>query len=207
MSDALRRVHNAVDRFLDGRAITQELHFTADGGESRRPKTALQALESVRPFAHELDRQAQLKLIVSQHGVHADGASAHWEFFVDLPQRRARLAGEWALSWDEAADDYGLPRIEITIRPFPPTDSPIRRLVASGKLLHEQMVGLWKQECSRLPSLPYRFRDTDAVVAEFGQQGLDLALDEFSLRTGLSPEGSICWIAETRDTTYYAALV
>ena len=207
MNDALRRIYNTVDLLFDSRSFSQELRFSHAGGETKRPKTALQALNSIYPFARDLDRQARLKLIVSQQGINADGASPHWEFFLDLTQRRAHLICEWALSWNEEMDDYGPSSVEIAVKPFPSVDSPIRQLVTSGKLLHRQMVSMWKQECARLPGLPHKFRDTDAVLAEFVQQGLDVSQNEFSLRTGQSPEGYIRWIAQTRNATYYAAFV
>jgi hypothetical protein len=205
MSDALRRAYNAVDILFDARAIRQELHFSRELEDIRHPRSAYQAFRSIHPFVNKLDRQARLKMIVSQPGIDAEGASAHWEFFFDLVQRRAHLICDWALSWNEASDDFGPARVELAIKPFPSVDSPIRQLVASGKLLHRQMVGLWKQECERSPALPKRFRDTDAVLADLNQQGLDVSQTEFSVRTGLSPEGRISWIAQTRKDIYYSA--
>ena len=205
MSDALRRAYNAVDILFDARAIRQELHFSHELEEVRHPRSAYQAFRSIRPFVNKLDRRARLKMIVSQSGVDADGASAHWEFFFDLVQRRAHLICDWALSWDETKDTFGPAIVEITVRPFPSVDSPIRQLVASGKLLHRQMVGLWRQEYERSPALPKRFRDTDVLLADLKQQGLNVSQTEFSVRTGLSPEGRICWIAQTRKDIYYSA--
>lgn len=205
MSDSLRRIYNAVDLLFDTRAISQESRYSRVSGESRFPKTALQAFNSIFPIALDLDRQARLKMIVSQQGVNVDGASAHWEFFFDLRQRRAQLVCEWRLLWDEDADDYGSAGIEVAVKPFPPVNSPIRRAVREGKLLHKQTIGMWDQECKRRPDLPNKFRDTKMVVTDFLQQGLDITQVEFSLSTGQSPQGQLSWIAQTRDTAYYCA--
>lgn len=165
----------------------------------------MQAYKSIQPIAQKLDRQAHLRSISSQEGLDKDGASSHWEFFFDLPQRRARLICDWFLPWNEATDNFGPATIEVVVNPFPPLDSPLRQLVKEGKLLHRQLIGLWKQECRRSSYLPSRFRDTDTVVAEFRQQGLDVTQVEFSLHTGQSPEGRPSWIAQTRRDRYYAA--
>jgi hypothetical protein len=205
MSDSLRRIYNAVDLLFDTRAISQESRYSRVSGESGFPITALQAFDNILPIALGLDRQARLKMIVSQQGVSVDGASAHWEFFFDLRQRRAQLVCEWSLSWDEKADDYGSASIEVAVKPFPPPDSSIRRAVREGKLLHRQMAAMWDQECKRRSDLPNKFRDTKVVVADFLQQGLDITQVEFSLSTGQSPQGQLAWIAQTRDTAYYSA--
>jgi hypothetical protein len=78
-------------------------------------------------------------------------------------------------------------------------------MVKEGKLLHRQMAGMWKQECRRRPNLPHEFRDTDVILAEFIEQGLDVSQTEFSLTTGQSPEDRLCWVAQTRRENYYAA--
>ena len=205
MSDSLRRIYNSIDRLFDVWAITQELRYSRDGGESRAPKTALQAFQFVQPVILELDRQFQLKMITSQQGLTANGTSAHWEFFFNLFRRRAETVCEWVLSWNEAMDDYGPAKIEITANPFPAVNSPIRTAVREGKLLHQQMIGMWRQECKRRPTLPTQFRDTETVLADFVRQGLDLTQAEFSLYTGQSPEGKLCWIARTRNAAYYSS--
>ena len=86
-------------------------------------------------------------------------------------------------------------------------DSRLRQLVRDGHLLHEQLIVMWRQEYKRLPNLPSRFRDSDAALADFTQQGLDVTLTEFSLSTGQSPEGSLCWVAQTRNEKYYTAFI
>jgi hypothetical protein len=203
MSDLLRRIYNSIDRVFDIHAIPKVLRYSRDGGESRTPKTALQAFQLLQPFVRELDSQSQLKMIVSQQGLTANGVSTHWEFFFNLFRRRAEVVCKWVLSWDEAADNHGQANIEIVVNPFPAVNSPIREAVREGKLLHQQMIGMWGQECRRSPTLPNKFRDTDIVLADFVSQGLDTT-QEFSLSTGQSPKGQLCWIAQTRNTTYYS---
>lgn len=206
MSDSLRRLYNAIDSLFDRGALARDLRFSRAAGGSREPVTARAAFDSVRPAVRQLDRDARLKMIVSQNGIGPGGASPHWEFFFDLPQRRAQLVCEWRLPWDEAADGYGPAQIEIVAKPFPPENSPIRQLVKDGKLLHRQMIGMWQQELKRRPNLPQKFRDTDAVLADLRRQGLEPDQADFSLSTGLSPDGRLNWVAQTKNAAYYSAL-
>jgi hypothetical protein len=206
MSETLRRLYNRIDLLFDSRAIARESRFSSDGGASGESRTAAQALAFVLPHVRRFDGGAGLKSIVSQQGVRPDGTSAHWEFFFDLPGRRARIIAEWRLAWDEAHDAFGSASVDFLVKPFPPADSPIRQAVREGKLLHRQMAGMWKQEHQRTARLPIRFRDSDLAFADFRNQGLDASQTEFSLSTGRSPQGNLCWIAQARDTTYYAAL-
>ncbi len=204
MSDTLRRIYNSIDRAFDGRAITQDLMYTRAGGGAGSPITALQAFQLAQAVVCELDRQYQLTMIVSQHGVNVNGASAHWEFFFNLLRRRAEATCEWVLPWNEALDGYGQAEIDMRVTPFPAVHSPIRAAVQDGKLLHRQMIGMWRRECERRPSLPVQFRDTDIALADFARQGLDIFRAEFSLTTGQSPHGRLSWIAQTRDAAYYS---
>lgn len=203
MITRFRRLYNAVDGLFDYRAISQEISFSREAGAEKQGRTAGQALAVILPVAREFDRQARLKAIISQQGIDRNGTSAHWEFFFDLVNRRATLAGEWLLTGDTGADAYRPARIDVIVRPFPPADSPLRQLVREGHLLRRQLASLWRQERKRRPDLPHRFRDTDVVPADLARQGLDLTLVEFSLSTGLSPEGRLCWLAQTRHDTYY----
>jgi hypothetical protein len=205
VGDALRRLYNKVDIQFDRQAITRQLRFSREIGGTGRPVTARVAFQSVQPIARQLDRQARLKSIVSQQGLNQDGASAHWEFFFDLSQRRTKLVCEWVLTWDEVRDAYGPATNENIAIPFPPPDSPLHQMVKEGKLLHRQLIGLWKQECRRTSYLPNKFRNTDEVSAEFSRQGLDLVKVEFSLSTGLSPEGHLSWIANSRRQQFFVA--
>ena len=205
LATRFRKIYNAIDSLFDRSAISHKMQTSRESAGDKRPKTAGQALEAILPAVNRFDRKALLKLIVSQQGIDPQGASAHWEFFFDLVNRQAQLVCEWKLTWDEKADAHGALRIEITVNPFPPTDSPIRQMVRDGQLLHRQLSGMWKQEVQRTPPLPRRFRDTDLAIADFSKQGLDPTLTEFSLRAGRSPEGKVNWIAQTRDKSYFAA--
>lgn len=206
MIKRLRSLFNQVDSALEINAITEESRFSQTSDGDRMPKTAAQALNLVLPLVRRYDSKARLKLMVSQHGLQQAGTSADWEFFFDLASRQAQLAGEWVLDLDEEADHYISSRINIIVRPFPPANSPLRQMVRDGHLLHRQLAGLWRQELERRPDLPLHFRDTHMALADFIQQGLDPTLDEFSLSTGQFPDGHSCWIAQTRDKTYYSAL-
>ncbi|MBM3123979.1 MAG: hypothetical protein FJZ87_02775 [Chloroflexi bacterium] len=167
------------------------------------PCTAKTALNTILPTIKRYDHKALLKHILSQHGIDDQGASAHWEFFFDLSNRRAQAVCEWKLSWDEKADAYGPPRMMIAINPFPPENSPLRRMVREGHLLHRQLAGTWLEEVRRHPALPVHFRDTDIVLADFKKQGLDAGLMEFSLSTDASPDLGVRWAAHTRSRTYF----
>lgn len=206
MSDDLRRRYNRVDRLFDWRAIREPVHMTHRAGDTRTPLTALQALKFTRPFATQLDRQARLKLIVAQAGLLSSGASPHWEFFFDLPTRRAKLVCEWFLAWNEASDGYDPAQVTVTVNPFPPPDSPVHQMVQEGKLLHQQLVGMWRQERRRTPDLPTRLYDSDHAMADFIRQGLDPAQEEFSLSTSRSPQGQMSWVAHTRAKSYFSPL-
>jgi len=205
MISKFRSLYNKIDRLFDPYAITQETNISRDFGMDKQPKTAKQALQMILPTVRKFDQKACLKSIVSQHGIDLHGTSAHWEFFFDLDRRKAKLTGEWALVWDDNADNYASSHIEVIVRPFPPADSPLRHMVQEGHLLYRQLAGMWKQERERRLDLPGRFRDTDVALADFSQQGLDVTLTEFSLSTGYSPDGRLCWIAQTRYKTYYVA--
>jgi hypothetical protein len=169
--------------------------------------TARQALGWILPVVKELESHPILKMMVAPHGLDLAGASAHWEFLFDLENRRAKLVAEWALPWDESSDAFGPAQIQVRVRPFPPADSPIRQMVNTGKMLRLQLVTLWKQELERTPNLPLNFRDSDAALQEFIRKGLDPALTEFSLQTGRSPQGGICWMAQARRKTFTAPLI
>jgi len=198
----LRRIFNKIDALFDRGAITHELHYSRGGKEPGRLLTARQAYMIIQPAAREFDTQARLKAIAAPQGAGVDGAGSHWEFFFDLPRRRAQLGCTWSLAWDEAADAWGPARIEINARPFPAEGGPIRQLVADGSLLHRQLYGLWEQERTRRADLPDTFRDTPAVMAELTRQGLDLAQDEFSLNTEPAAAGRTVWTARSRQKTW-----
>ena len=203
MSDSLRRIYNSIDSLFDRNAITEDLHFTKDDLQSNSAETALQAFEKVQAFARELDKQASLKMIVSQTGIDSQGKSVRWEFFFDLINKRAQMVCDWKLFWDETLDNYTSAKMESKVTPFPPLNSPLRQMVKEGKLLNQQLAGMWKQEMKRRPNLPNTFRDTNLIVKDFAQQGLDISQTEFSLSTK-QVNDKIFWLAQTRDKTFYA---
>jgi hypothetical protein len=202
MSDALRRLYNRVDGWFDRAALVRDVQVVR-GLQEPAPVTARRAFEQAARSAREMDRAARLKMISAPGGVDASGASDRWEFLFDLPARRAKLSCTWFLEWDAQADRFGAAQIDAQARPFPPMDSPLRRLVAEGKLLHRQMIGLWAGERRRGPDLPDRFRDSNEVIGEFMARGLDVALHEFTLGTGLSPAGEISWVVHARGRSDY----
>lgn len=207
MSDILRRLYNAVERLFDWRALSQELHFTRNPADVNEPRTARHAFEIALSEARELDRGACLKLITAPDGLNPNGAASRWEFFFDLPMRRAKLECDWYLPWDANADQFGPPRLEVIARPFPPADNVFRQMVKEGKLLHRQLIGLWNQERRQRPDLPHQFRDSDAALEALVQQGLKAMEIEFSFGTVETPEGKPCWLAQTRERSYYTDLV
>ena len=207
MITKFRIIYNSIDSLFDRSSISKNISFSQELRGERGPKTAIGALHETLPAVRRFDRKSQLKRIVSQPGIDDQGMSPHWEFFFDLLSRRAQLLCEWKLIWDEKADTYGPPRMEITIRPFPPAESPLRQMVRDGHLLHRQLIGLWLKEARRLPTLPNSFRDTNLILADFKAQGLDTTQMEFSLCTSHSPERGVSWMAQTRDKTYYTAFL
>jgi hypothetical protein len=202
MIERIRSLYNKIDNLFDRRSITEKIQFSREIPNQAQVVPAGQAFANVLPIAREFDRKAVLKSIVSQQGTDSSGRSAHWEFFFDLVDRRAQLAAEWKLAWDERADRYGPAQVAITVNPFPPPDSPMRIMVQDGRLLHQQLIGIWKQELARRPVLTDRFRDSNVAITELVQQGLDLASMEFSLHTDASQHGQASWIAATRYKSY-----
>jgi hypothetical protein len=207
MINHIRKIYNRIDSLFDRAAITEKIQLTRETSGVDQPVTAGLAFGNVLPVARGFDRKAILKLITSPQGVDQHGNSTHWEFFFDLVQRRAQLAAEWKMTWDEKTDRHGPVQIAITVNPFPPVDSPIRRMVGDGQLLHKQMIGMWKQELRRRSALPHSFRDTNMVIVELVKQGLDITITEFSLHTGMSPKGQPNWIAQTRDGSHLVPFV
>jgi hypothetical protein len=205
MIERLIQLYNQVDRLFDRRALRREWQISRELDESHEV-TARQAFRPAFKAAQELDRGSRLTLITG-HDVQPDGSARRWEFFFDLPVRRAKLVCDWSLRWDSSADSFGPARLEVVARPFPPAESVYCRMVTEGKLLHRQLNGLWTQEQRRSPKLPFSFTDTDVVMADFVLQGLDPSADEFSFGTALLPDGQPGWIALTHDNqAFYSAI-
>lgn len=207
MVEQFRRLYNAVGSMLDFQTIAAEINFSREIKDDAQRKTARQALAHIAPLVREFDSKAQLKMIVSQSGVDAAGCSGQWEFFYDLVRRKAKLIGVWQLVWDEQKDDFAAAQITVTIHPFPPADSPVRQMVRDGRLLYQQLGGLWKQEYKRTPVLPQTFLDTSSIVPELAEQGFDVSTAEFSLSTVQSGEGQWCWMAQTKSSTFLVPLL
>lgn len=205
LTENLRRVYNAVEAFFDRQASLTEARLERPGGSQNKPLTARAAFAICLPLAKEFDRGARLKLIVAPDGaIEPDGASMRWEFFFDLPKRRGQMNCTWFLTWDESADDFGASRIEATVKPFPPEDSLLRRMVKDGQLLYSQLKGLWREERQRKPDLPHRFRDSDEVMQEFAHKGLDLSHTEVTLVAECKQGERPLWVAQGRDASLRA---
>jgi len=207
VSDYLRRIYNKVARRLDRQALLQEKRFLHEVGDPGSFKSASRAFSLVFPFVREIDSSAKLKMMVAPEGTDGVGAAFRWEFFFDLPRRRAQVEAKWFLRWDETLDGFGAARIEIIARPFPPMNSVFRTMVENGQLLYPQLRGLWQQERRRVVDLPHSFRDSDIALAELVRQGLKPSDAEFSLGTGTGPEGRPAWIAQTRTQSFYTELL
>lgn len=204
MADLLRHIYNKIDSLFDRKAITDEVTKKISIVNYITPQTALKAYENVIKYVYEFDKQSKLKMIVSPEGIDQKGASPQWEFFFDLAKLRAKMVCVWKLEWDNLKDDYTRAVIQLSIKPFPLIDSPVRQMVKEGNLLHKQMIGMWYQELKRTPALSNKFIDTDIALDDFIKKGLDIAQDEFSLSTGKNPNGKTCWIAQTRNKNYYS---
>lgn len=208
MRESLRKVFNSVDALFDLRTLREARRFSLSAGKVREGQTARYAFERAHPVALEQDREARLKMVVSQagaDGINGQGRSSSWEFFYDLPRIRAHLILTWFLPWNEAADDYDPARLDVDLKPFLSPDGLITRMIHEGKLLYRQVEGLWQEEMRKVSYLPTEFRDSDWAVADFIEQGLDVTLDEFTMTSGHSAEGRPIWIAQARQKNYSTA--
>ncbi len=206
MINSMRRLYNTVDRLFDRQAIQQDVNWDNELNRSDQPKTARQAFASIQKTAQDWDTRPQLKLISAPEGVDADGTARRWEFFFDLPSRRARLECDWSLQWDSSQDDYAGSQIEARVRPFPELGSKLYRMVNEGLMLYRQLHGLWREERRRTPDLPTAFRDSDEVMDELIKLGLVDPTEEIVLNTGQTPSGVLSWVAHTRHDKHFASL-
>jgi hypothetical protein len=206
MSDAIRRVYNRIDQWLDRRALRAESRATRALGGDAEPRSAAAVLSAVRRVATELDAGAMLKMIVAPEGTNRSGEASRWEFFFDLPARVAKLECVWVLPWDERRDGYAEPTLELRATPFPPPGSPLRRLVDDGKLLYAQLRGQWRAEVARAPALPASIRDSRVALAEAISAGLAVDDEEFSVATGKGADGQPAWIVAGRARRYFSRL-
>lgn len=201
----LRRLYNAIDVFFDWAALIEKVEFSQKTDSGNVPVTARQAYSVCQTLAMDFDRKASLKLIVSpDDAIQANGTATKWEFFFDLPQRRAQMIAVWYLPCSPETGNFEDAQIDVTVNPFPAADSTLRKLVKEGKLLHKQLVGMWRKEYKSKPPLPRRFRDSDEVMAEFAEQGLDIAETEVTLIAECKAGESPLWRADARGSSYYA---
>lgn len=203
--NSLRRFYNAVDMLFDRQTLRVAQRFSRPGGSQGTPLTAREAFALCLPLARNFDRGARLKQIVSPDGdIQQNGASRHWEFFFDLPKRRARMNCDWQLPWDEDSDGFGSARIEAAITPFPAQNSLLYQMVKEGRLLYRQLSGLWKEERRRKADLPVQFRDSDEIMLEFAGQGLDVTRSEVTLAAECKQGERPYWVAQTREVSFRA---
>ncbi|MDJ0832539.1 MAG: hypothetical protein QNJ69_03390 [Gammaproteobacteria bacterium] len=202
----IRRLYNKLGQAFDRQSLVSEEKSVHQLEDINDPLSAGQAFALVLPFARKLDRNPRLKLITAADGINIDGKASRWEFFFDLPGRRAKLECDWLLTWDDSADAFQGAQIEVRVQPFPPADNKLRQMVDQGGLLYQQLEGLWKQERKRTPDLPDKFRDSDIVIGELITQNKNLLDQELSLATGLNPQGRPCWLAQSRSDTFHLDL-
>lgn len=206
--DGLRRFYNSVEIFFDRRSLIEEVRLSRTIESQNKPVTARQAFLPCLSIAREFDRGAQLKLIVCPDGnIEQDGISPRWEFFFDLPKRHAKMNCAWFLTWNENADVFDTARIEIVARPFPPQDSSLRKLVKDGKILYRQLTGMWDAEYRRKANLPHRFRDSNNVMREFAQKGLNLTETKITLIAEDNKGKQPIWKADIGETPFSTRFV
>ncbi len=198
----IRRLYNSLGQTLDRQALREEIHDIHRLDDSTSPITAGQAFKQIIPVVKEIDSKPKLKLISAAGTIQTDGSATRWEFFFDLPKKRAKLECGWYLQWDDSEDDYHGAQIELRAQPFPTADNPLRQMVDQGELLYQQLDGLWQQERKRSPDLPAKFRDSDAVIRELADQDIDLLKHELSLSTGVNARGKTCWLVQTRSESF-----
>jgi hypothetical protein len=206
MSDAIRRVYNRIDQWLDRRALRKEVRETRSLGGAAAPMTAAAVLNVVRPVAVEHDPAALLKMIAAPEGTNRSGEAARWELFFDLPARVAKLECVWRLPWDAVRDEYSTPVLELRATPFPPPGNVLRQLVDGGKLLYAQLRGQWQAEVARTPALPASMRDSGLALSDAIAAGLVVDDEEFSVATGQGPDGQPAWIVAGRARRYFSRL-
>lgn len=199
MSDAVRRVLNTVDRMFDRACLREPRDIYHPVPDVTAPCTARTAFDHVLEQARRIDHKAALKLISAPDGLSPDGAAQCWEFFFDLPGRRAKLAAAFRLPMNDDGD-FDLPaEIAGTAAPFPDPDGVYARMVSDGKLLYRQLGGLWRQEMKRGPALPHGFRDSDEAARDLAARSAGIFDTEFGFSTGIGDDGKTCWVAQTRD--------
>jgi len=203
LGNTLRRLYNSVENRMDKRVLNQDVRTVHKLSGGRVPLTACESLTKVWPIVQEMDEAAHLKSVSTPNGVDAQGRSSRWNFHFELHNRRARLQCCWLLPWSEAKEEYGLPILDARAKPFPPEDSVYRQMVSQGKMLCRELTELWLQERKRRPDLPLNFRDSDIVIRELIQKGLDIAANRFTLSSCKTSTGQLSWLAKVEDYAFY----
>ena len=206
----VRRAFNVIDRiFQRDKPLLETLDLVRQPSSlDAIPITALTAFKECIEVVAEIDRRSTLKQIVAADlPVESNGKAAKWEFLFDHPDRQAKSVCCWHLPWSETRDDFGPPEIILQVTPFPPPGNSMRTMVEEGDLLCRQLTGLWKKELQRCPTLPVPFRDSSDAMAELVEQGLDPAVDEFSLTGSCALGEEASWVARTRDREFRTGFV
>ena len=197
-SDVLRRIYNKIDAVFDRGALEKEHRFTRSALTTHGSLTLGAVYALCQNIAGEFDDKPRLTLAAAPEGTDRNGAGRRWELFFYLPKRRAVLECAWIMPENEEEEA----RIEVTARPFPPEDSSLRTMVAQGKLLRRQLIGMWQAELHKHPELPRHFHNSDRALIKFVQQGLDPAAEEFSLTAKYVDGRQANWVLKTREKTY-----
>lgn len=200
VSDNLRRLYNRLDSALDRTALREERRAQHELRLPAAPLRARAALALVLPHARRFERRPILKGVAAETGLQPDGSAATWDFFFDLPTKRAKLA--FHLEVD--VEDGSSATLYSKAWPYPVANSPFRRMAEEGRILYRQLASHWRQELARTPEVSLSFRDSDAVLADLTKAGLDTS-SEFSLSTGVRPGGQQGWHAQTRHAEYWVA--
>lgn len=76
-----------------------------------------------------------------------------------------------------------------------------------GKILYRQLTGMWDAEYRRKANLPHRFRDSDNVMREFAQKGLNLTETKITLIAEDNKGKQPIWKADTGETPFSTRFV
>lgn len=204
LGNTLRRLYNSFEHRMDKRVLNQDIRTVHKLEGAREPLTACESLTKIWPLVRQMDESAHLKAVGSPNGVDATGRSSRWNFYIELHSRRARLHCSWLLPWDESGNGFSAPVLDVRAKPYPPEDSVYRQMVSQGKMLCHELTELWQQERRRRPDLPLHFRDSDVVIRELTDKGLDIAANRFTLSTAKATNGKIHWLAKVDDYAFYA---
>lgn len=202
--NTIRRIFNSFEYRMDKRVLNQEVRSVHRLNGGKTPLTACEALSKIWPVVQDMDENAFLKSVSSPTGVDINGKSARWNFNFELQNRRARLQCFWLLPWDDREGDYGQSILDARAKPYPPEDSVYRQMVSQGRILCRELNVLWQAERKRRPDLPLHFRDSDVVVRELVQKGLDVDAHNFTLSSVKTIHGKLNWLAKVDDYAFFA---